>query len=329
MNIFKPIEIIADLVTFNVLGLPESSYLAHAVHFFVLDTIKIGLLLIVIGFVMAVFRYYLPAEKVKNILLKKRWYGLDYLMAAILGAVTPFCSCSSIPLFVGFVGAGIPLGITFTFLISSPLINETSLFLFPAIFGLKTSLLYNFVGVLVSIIGGMLIQKINPIKYLDSSLLKFKNRAQVIAENKGVEPPLKKRIKIWWSDAMGITRKIYLYVLIGVAIGAVVHGYVPADFVGRTLGNDRWWSVIVATFIGVPLYANSVSVIPVVQALIGKGIPTGTAFALMTATVTLAIPQILILKKIMRWQLLAIFYGITIVGIIIIGYLFNLLYFIN
>lgn len=323
MDIFKPIQLLADLTTYNWFGIGKGTYLGNAVNFFIYDAIKIGLLIILINYVMAIARYYFPMEKVRDLLTKRRWFGMDYLFAAILGTITPFCACSSIPLFIGFVSAGIPLGITFTFLISSPLVNESSLFLFPAIFGIKTTILYNIVGILISILGGMIIQKMHLDKYIEPSLMQFKNRSQAISENKGTEPSFSNRLKLWWTDGMGITKSIILYVLIGVAIGAVIHGYIPQSFVERYLGIKAWWTVPMATIIGVPLYANSVSVIPVVQALVGKGIPIGTALAFMTATVTLAIPQALILKKVMRWQLLAIFYGITTVGIILMGYLFN------
>jgi uncharacterized membrane protein YraQ (UPF0718 family) len=181
MDIFKPIQLFADTTTYNWLGLGKDSYLGNSVNFFIYDTIKIGLLLVVINYAMAITRYYFPMEKVRDILTKRRWFGLDYLFAALLGVVTPFCSCSSIPLFIGFLSAGIPLGVTFTFLISSPLINESSLALFPAMFGLRTTLLYNLVGIIVSILGGMLIQKLHVERYVQAELLKFKSRREVEA----------------------------------------------------------------------------------------------------------------------------------------------------
>ena len=275
---------------------------------------------------MAVTRYYFPMEKVRDLLTKRRWFGLDYLFAALLGVITPFCSCSSIPLFIGFLSAGIPLGITFAFLISSPLINESSLFLFPALFGMKITFFYNLLGVALSILGGMLIQRLGLEKHVESSLLQFKNRRQVIAEQGGSEPTLKERIKLWWQDGMSITKKVYPYVLLGVGVGAIIHGFVPQTLIEHYLGMRSWWSIPIATLLGVPLYANSVSVIPVVQALVGKGVPIGTALAFMTATVTLSIPEALILKKAMKLPLLLTFFGITTIGIMIIGYVFNFLF---
>src|SRR3990167_7003928 len=178
MDIFSPIQKLADAVTFSGLGIVRGTYLGAAVNFFIYDTIKIGLLLVVINYVMAITRYYFPMEKVRDILTKRRWFGLDYLFAALLGVITPFCSCSSIPLFIGFLSAGIPLGITFAFLISSPLVNESSLYLFPAIFGLKITVIYNLIGIGISIIGGMIIQKLNMEKYIQPEFLRFKSRKQ-------------------------------------------------------------------------------------------------------------------------------------------------------
>ena len=323
IDIFSPIQSLADLLSYRLMNITQGSYWGNAVNFFIYDVIKIGLLLLVINYVMAITRYYFPMEKVRDLLTKRRWFGLDYLLAAILGMVTPFCSCSSIPLFIGFVGAGIPLGVTFAFLIASPLINESSLFLFPALFGWKVSLLYNLMGIGIAVLGGLLIQKLHLEKYIEPSLLKFKNRAQVVMENQGNEPKRTELLKLWWEDGFAITKKIYPYVILGVAVGAVIHGFVPQNLIEKYLGMKAWWSVPVATLLGVPLYANSVSIIPVMEALVGKGVPMGTALAFMTATVTLSIPEALILKKAMKWPLLLAFFGITVVGIMVMGYLFN------
>jgi hypothetical protein len=255
--------------------------------------------------------------------MKRRWFGLDYLFAAALGVITPFCSCSSIPLFIGFVGAGIPLGVTFAFLISSPLVNESSLYLFPAMFGIKVTVLYNLVGIIIAVLGGMLIQKLGVEKYIKPELLKFKSRGQVEAEHGGNALSIKEQLSYFWQDGIAITKTVFPYVILGVSIGALIHGFVPASFVEHYLSSRSWWAVPLATLLGAPLYANSVSVIPVMEALVGKGVPLGTALAFMTAIVTVSIPESMILKKVMRWQLLAWFFGITIVGIIFMGYLFN------
>ncbi len=325
MDLFYPVQWFADLITIDLFNLAKDSYLGSALNFFIYDTIKIGLLLIVINYVMAITRYYLPIDKLKNILTSRKWYGLDYLLAALLGVITPFCSCSSIPLFIGFLSAGVPIGVTFTFLIASPLINESSLILFPAMFGMKTTIIYNLIGILVSILGGMLIQRLHVEKYVNADLLKFKSRKEVETENQGKKLELKKLLKYFWIDGWKITKSIFPYVLLGVGIGAIIHGYIPAQLIEKYLSIKSWWVVPVATLLGVPLYANSVSVIPVMEALVGKGIGLGTALAFMTATVTLSIPEALILKKAMSWKLLAIFFGITIIGILAIGYIFNII----
>ncbi len=325
MDIFYPIQLLSNTITNNWLGLTKDSYLGSALNFFIYDTIKIGILLVLINYLMAITRYYFPIDKVRDLLTKRRWYGLDYLFAAFLGVVTPFCSCSSIPLFIGFLSAGIPLGVTFAFLIASPLVNESSLILFPALFGLKTTIIYNLAGIVVAILGGMVIQRLHLEKYVNQQLLKYKSRADVEAENGGQKIAFKKLIGYWWVDGWKITKSIFPYVLLGVGLGAIIHGFVPANLIEKYLSIKAWYIVPIATLLGVPLYANSVSVLPIIEALIGKGIPMGTALAFMTATVALSLPEALILKKAMKWQLLATFFGVTTIGIILIGYLFNFL----
>lgn len=322
MDIFYPVQLFADLIN-SWIGLAKDSYYGSAVNFFVYDTIKIGLLLLVINYIMAITRYYFPLERARDILTKKRWFGLNYLMAAMLGVVTPFCSCSSIPLFIGFLGAGIPIGVTFAFLISSPLINESSLYLFPAMFGWKVTILYNLFGLTIAVFGGMLIEKMHVEKYILPEFLHFKSRAQVEAENGGKKLQFQQLTAYFWKDGMSITKKIFPYVVLGVGVGAIIHGFVPSSLVEHYLSAKSWWTVPLAVLLGAPLYANSVTVIPIMEALVGKGAPLGTVLAFMTAIVTLSIPEALILKKVMRWQLLAIFFGITTLGIIIMGYLFN------
>lgn len=325
MDIFYPIQLFSNLISYNLFGLIDGSYIGNAVNFFIYDTIKIGLLLVVVNYVMAVMRFYFPMEKARDILIKKRYFALNYLMAALLGIVTPFCSCSSIPLFIGFIGAGIPLGITFAFLISSPLINESSLYLFPAMFGWKVTILYNIFGLTIAILGGMFIQNLKVEKYVMPELMQFKTRFQVESNNGGKKMSLKQLAVYFWKDGMVITKQIIPYVILGVGLGAVIHGFVPDGLVEKYLSVRSWWAVPLAVILGAPLYANSVSVIPVMEAMVGKGVPIGTAFAFMTAVVTLSIPGALILKKLMHWQLLVIFLGITAVGIMIMGYLFNII----
>lgn len=323
MNIFKPIQLFADTVSYQWLGIAEHSYLGDSINFFIYDVIKIGLLLVAINYCMAITRYYFPLEKVRDLLTKKRWFGFDYLLAAAFGVITPFCSCSSIPLFIGFLSAGIPLGVTFAFLIASPLVNEFSLYIFPAMFGMRVTVMYNLLGMAIAISGGMLIQQLRLEKFVKPELLLFKSRRQVEVENGGTSLTSKNQLRYFWSDGMSITKSIFPYVLIGVGVGAMIHGFVPSSVVEMYLSTKAWYAIPLATLMGAPLYANSASVIPIMQAMVGKGVPLGTALSFMTAVVTVSIPELLMLKKVMHWQLLAWFFGITVTGIMIMGYIFN------
>jgi uncharacterized protein len=323
MDIFSPFEWLADLLTYDLIGLSTNSYFGEAVHFWIYDLLKISFLLVIINYFMAITRYYFPMEKVRDVLSRKRLYGIQYLVAALLGVVTPFCSCSSIPLFMGFLSAGIPIGVTFTFLISSPLVNEASLFIFPSIFGIKTTIFYNLIGMVISIVGGLVIQKLKMERYIQPEILVFAGKKQLLEKYHYRSVPIKERIKLWHSEMLEITKKIYPYILLGVTLGAIIHGYVPESFIANSLSSKNMLTVPIAVLLGVPLYAGSVSIIPIIEALANKGIPLGTVLAFMTATVTLSIPEALMLKKILKWQLLLAFFGITTFGIILIGYLFN------
>lgn len=326
MDIFRPIQFFADHATYQWFRMTPHTYWANTINFFIYDALKIGLLLVFINYFMAFTRYYFPLEKVRNLLLKRRWFGFDYLLAAVLGVVTPFCSCSSIPLFIGFVGAGIPLGVTFAFLISSPLVNESSLYLFPAMFGMKVTIAYNVAGMFIAMLGGFLIQKLGMETYIKPELLKFKSRVQIENENGGTPLPPGELLRYFWTDGMNITKNVFPYVIVGVAIGALIHGFVPTSIVLKYLAVKEWWTIPLATLLGAPLYANSVSVISVMEALVKKGVPLGTVLSFMTAIVTVSIPESMMLKKVMKWQLLAMFFGITIVGIMIMGWIFNVVF---
>ncbi|MFH1684798.1 MAG: permease [Candidatus Micrarchaeota archaeon] len=324
VDIFLPIQWFADWVTYDLLGIGNGTYLGDGVNFFIYDLIKIGFMLVVINYLMAVIRYYFPMEKVRDILAKRRWFGLDYLFAAFLGVITPFCSCSSIPLFIGFMRVRIPIGVTFAFLISSPLINEASLYLFPAIFGLKVTLIYNVLGIILAMAGGFLIQKINLEKYIDQSLLKSpKMDDSLQTDGNGKNPGLKELAKFWWADGWIITKQVFPYVVLGVGIGALIHGFVPASLVDEYLSAKTWWSVPAAVIVGAPLYANSIGVVPVIEALALKGMPLGNLLAFMTAIVAVSLPELIILNKILKWRLLAAFLAVTLFAAMIIGYVFN------
>jgi len=320
-DIFLPGQWFADAVTYSLLNLGPETYLGSAINFFIYDLIKIGLLLIIINYVMAITRYYFPLEKARDLLSKRRWFGLDYMFAALLGVVTPFCSCSSIPLFIGFVQARIPIGVTFAFLISSPLINEASLYLFPAMFGWQVTIIYNLLGICIAMLGGFAIQKLNLERYINQDMFKSKTRA--IGNRDEEKLPLKQLVVIWWEDGWSITRQVFPYLVLGVGLGALIHGFVPASLVEQYLSAKTWWSVPFAVLLGAPLYANAVSVIPIMQALAEKGVPLGNLLAFMTALVVVSLPELLILKKVMKWQLIAAFLAVTLFGAVMMGYFFN------
>ncbi|HFC00570.1 MAG TPA: permease [Phaeodactylibacter sp.] len=322
MNIFYPFEWLANYITFDIFNLNAGTHLADALHFFIYDSLKIVALILAITHFMSLLRYYLPVEKLRDFLVKHKFYGLDYFLATIFGAITPFCSCSSIPLFIGFIEARIPLGVTFAFLITSPLINEVALALFVGIFGLKITILYVLAGITIGMIGGFIIGKLGLEKYVENFVWEMKSKKQA---GKRREIPLSKVLKIISAEALTITKKIILYVLAGVGLGAFIHGYVPQGFFERYLQKAGWWGVPLAVILAVPLYSNASGVIPIMESLVNKGVPLGTALALMMAIVGISLPEALILKKVMKWQLLTTFFGIVTIGIILIGYLFNVI----
>ncbi len=308
----------------GVFGLASETHLSHSLVFFIYDFLKILTLIIIITHLMSLLRYYLPIEKIRDFLTKKKLYGLEYLFATIFGAVTPFCSCSSIPLFIGFLEAGIPLGVTFSFIITSPLINQVSIAIFIAIFGWKLTLTYVTAGILVGIVGGLIIEKLNMQKYVEEFVWKLKSKNELNKTNEKLK--LKEIFKIISREAMQVTKKILPYLLIGIGLGAFIHGFVPEGFFEIYLEKAGIFGVPIATILSVPLYADATSIIPVMQALVEKGVPIGTAMAFMMGTIGLSLPAALILKRVLKWQLLGVFFGIVTIGIIIIGYTINILF---
>ena len=321
MNIFYPIELFSNWLTYNVVSLEINTPQAEILNFFIYDILKILILLIIITHIMSALRYYLPINKFRNFLSKHKLYGLDYVLASSFGAITPFCSCSSIPLLIGFIQAGIPLGVTFSFLITSPLINEIAIALFIGLFGWKITIFYIIAGILVGVIGGFILQKLKMEKYV----INFEEKKTACCCCKKNSPTTKQKIKNISAEAFNIIKKIILYVLLGVAVGALIHGYVPQGFFEIYLQKAGIWGVPLAVILAVPLYSNASGVIPIIQSLIAKGVPIGTGLAFMMAIVGLSLPEALILKKVLKWPLLASFFGIVTLGIIIIGYLFNII----
>ncbi len=307
----------AEYVVFNLLNLEPGSHLGEAINFFIYDTMKVFFLLIVIIFFVAIIRSYFPPERTRRILSRKRQYVGNGL-AGLLGIVTPFCSCSAVPLFIGFVESGVPLGVTFSFLISSPMINEVALVLLLGLFGLKIALLYIGTGLLVSIIAGIAIGKLRMEKYVQDYIYQVKVGSAEIPQQK-----FREKIEYARDYTKNLLKRIWPYVLIGIGVGGFIHGYVPSDFLMRYAGPDNPFAVPVAVLIGVPLYSNAAGTIPIVQALMGKGMPIGTVLAFMMAVTALSFPEAVILKNVLKIRLLLIFFGIVAAAIIAVGYLFN------
>jgi len=275
---------------------------------------------LVINYFMAILRYYLPIEKLRDFLASRKWYGADYLLASIFGTITPFCSCSSIPLFIGFLEAGIPLGVTLSFLITSPLVNQVAVVLFAGLFGWKVTILYVISAILLGVAGGFILGKLKLEKYVADYVWQIKSQKTEIKNQKETFAVL---IKKFWQEGFDLTKKTTPYVLLGIAVGAAIHGFIPAGFFEKYITAENLFAVPLATILAVPMYANVVGVIPIMQSLVAKGIPLGTAMAFMMAVVGLSLPEALILKRVMKTKLLAYFFGITTINIIIIGYLFN------
>ena len=307
----------AAYVVFNLFNLEPGTHLGEAINFFIYDTMKVFFLLIVIIFFVAIIRSYFPPERTRRILSRNRQY-LGNGLAGLLGIVTPFCSCSAVPLFIGFVESGVPLGVTFSFLISSPMINEVALVLLLGLFGLKIALLYVGTGLLVSIIAGIAIGKLRMEKYVQDYIYQMKVGSAEIPQQK-----FREKIVYAKDYTKDLLKRIWPYVLIGIGVGGFIHGYVPSDFLVKYAGPDNPFAVPVAVLIGVPLYSNAAGTIPIVQALMGKGMPIGTVLAFMMAVTALSFPEAVILKNVLKMRLLLVFFGIVAVAIIGVGYLFN------
>ncbi len=305
-----------DWLIYNMLALPKESHLVQALHFFIYDTVKIFFLLIVIIFFVAIIRSYFPPERTKKILSHFPGF-LGNILAALLGVVTPFCSCSAVPLFLGFVEAGIPLGVTFSFLIASPMVNEVAFIMLFGMFGWKISLLYIISGLIIAVFAGLIIGR-----------FKVENLLEDIAQTNNNKLS---QDKLTWKDRFNyageytwyIVKTIWIFVLIGIGIGALIHGYVPTNFLAQFAGADKWYAVPLATLIGIPLYSNAAGVIPLVSALTEKGVAMGTTLAFMMAVTALSLPEFLILRKIMKPKLIFIFATVVGIGIMFTGYLFN------
>ncbi|OPJ55821.1 permease [Alkalithermobacter paradoxus] len=311
--LYKLVELLVE----NIFRLDVSTRVGGSVHFFIYDVIKIFILLSVLIFAVSYVQSFFPPERTKKILGKYKGVTAN-ILGAVLGTVTPFCSCSSIPLFIGFTSAGLPIGVTFSFLISSPLVDLASVILLASIFNWKISIAYVVVGIVLAVIAGTIISKLGLEEYVESFVFNTK-----VAEVEEEELTTKERIEFAKNQVLDIVKRVWLYIIIGVGIGAGIHNWIPENMIEAVLGQDKWYSVLLATIVGVPMYADIFGTLPIAQALVTKGVGIGTALAFMMSVTALSLPSMVMLKKVVKPRLLGIFVGIVTVGIILIGYIFN------
>lgn len=317
---FDWLEYLSGVFIFETLGLDKQTQIGEAANFFLYDTIKIFILLIGIIFIVSFLRTYFNTEKVRVYLQGKSEFSGNVL-ASLFGIITPFCSCSAIPLFLGFMQARIPIGITFSFLISAPLNNEIAIAMLFGLFGWKITSLYIGLGLSVAIFGGYIIGKMKLEKYVLIPVVPMTGELEDVK----IELTMKERIKESWSYTSDIFKKIYLYVIAGVSIGAFIHGFIPADFIATYTGGNSWYAVPLAVLMGIPMYSNAAGIMPLVEVLTSKGMLLGTALAFMMAVTALSLPEAMILKRILHIKLIAIFFAIVSFGILLVGYLFNVI----
>ena len=317
---FTPVQIFADWLIYNVFGIAKDSSLGSALNFFIFDTIKIFILLLIIIYAITFIRSFFPPEKTRKILAKNKESAfIGHILAALLGIVTPFCSCSAVPLFIGFVEAGVPLGVTFSYLIAAPMVNEVALGLLYGLFGWKIALIYIASGEIIAIVSGMILGKMKLEKYVEGYVYEIKVNAELDLP----DPTMKERLIDSWNFTRDLIKKIWIYVVIGIAIGGVMHGWIPAGALAKYAGKDNPFAVFVAVIIGIPLYSNAAGVIPLVSELTRAGVATGTALSFMMAVTALSLPEMILLRRVLKPKLLAIFISIVGLGIVFTGYLFN------
>jgi uncharacterized membrane protein YraQ (UPF0718 family) len=320
--IYIYLEPMVNSLVWNIFGMDKTSHLTESIRFFFFEVPKVLLLLTLIVFVVGIIRSYFSPEKTRNLLEGKPLF-VGNIMASTLGIVTPFCSCSAIPLFLGFVESGIPLGVTFSFLIAAPMINEVALVLLFGLFGWKTALIYVSTGLFIAIFAGWLIGKLKLEKWIEPWVYEIKAGKFEIEEEKAT---LNFRIEAGFTAVREIVAKVWIYITVGVAVGAGAHGYVPAEFMASFMGKDVWYAVPLAVLLGVPMYSNAAGIIPIVQVLLEKGASLGTSLAFMMAVIGLSLPETIILKKVLKLPLIFTFVGIVATGIIIVGLLFNIIF---
>ena len=319
------IQKFADWLIYGVIGLDAASRLGESLNFFVYDTIKIVILLFFISILMGIINSYFPIEKLRRYLTTHKMYGFQYLIASCFVAITPFCSCSSIPLFIGFVKGGIPLGVTLAFLITSPLVNEVAVAMFLGAFGLKVTLVYVVSGITLGVIGGVILGRFNLERYLSPWILQLQKQQMELEEDPDYEKmSFFQKFPGIVRNSLGIVKGVIIYVLIGIGIGAVVHGYVPEGFFTEFMQKAGVFGVPASVLIAIPMYSNAAGIVPIVEVFVAKGIPLGTAISFMMAVVGLSLPEATMLKKVMTWKLIGIFFGSIALMIILLGWLFNI-----
>lgn len=322
---FDWLQSFADWLIYSAFAIEQHTKLGDALNFFVFDTLKIALLLFAITTVMGIVNSYFPVEKVRIFLSRNKLYGLEYLFASTFGVITPFCSCSSVPLFIGFVKGGIPLGITFTYLITAPLVNEVAIAIFLGAFGFKITALYVGTGIVLGIIGGFTLGKLKLEKQLSPWVQNIIANAQTEEELEEEKLTLAERFPGIVKEAYDIVKGVAPYIIIGIAIGGLMHGFIPTGFFEAYISKENPFAVPIAVILGIPMYSNAAGVIPVIQVLVAKGVPLGTAIAFMMGVVGLSLPEAMLLKKVMNWKLIAIYFGTIGLFMILSGYFFNMI----
>mgnify|MGYP001423389197 CR=1 FL=1 len=320
--LYLNLNALTDFIVYSIIGLEKNTHLTNAIWFFIFEVPKVLMLLILVVFGVGIIRSYFSPERTRKMLGGKSLFAGNVL-ASSLGVVTPFCSCSAIPLFLGFVQSGVPLGVTFSFLIAAPMINEVALVLLFGLFGWKTALLYASTGLLIAITAGYVIGKLKLERFVESWVYETKAKQVEFIEEK---IPFTERIDTGIAAVKEIVAKVWIYIVIGIAVGAGIHGYVPENFMASLMGKSAWWSVPLSVLIGIPMYSNAAGIIPIVQALLEKGASLGTVLAFMMSVIGLSLPETIILKKVLKIQLIGVFVGVVGVGIIIVGYLFNFIF---
>jgi uncharacterized protein len=321
--VYGQLQNVADILTYNVIGLVPGTHLAESVNFFIYDVPKILLLLGGMIFLISIGQSFLSPERARALLGGKR-EGVGNVIAALLGGVTPFCSCSAVPLFIGFVKSGVPLGVTFSFLIGAPVVSEIAVVLLFGLFGWQIALLYVVSGLIIAVLGGLLIGRLKPEQYVADFVWDIPGGG---GGGGGVTEKLTwdDRIKRASASTKDIVGRVWIFVVIGIGIGAAIHGYVPEDYMASILGSGTWWAVPAGVLMGVPLYSNAAGMIPIIHAMIGKGAAMGTALAFMMSVIALSLPEMLILRRVIHTKLILIFVSIVATAIILTGYLFNLI----